>query len=85
MAGAGYRMKAYSKPQASSAPGATNGYYSPASEASYEQKRGKGLKICPYMPWSLTIDHPNQVWATDITQLSTRNRTNYFKHLEACG
>lgn len=30
---------------------------------------GKGHKIYPYLLRSLTIDHPNQVWATDISYI----------------
>ena len=30
-------------------------------------KRGKGHKIYPYLLRNLTIDHPNQVYAADIT------------------
>lgn len=30
-------------------------------------KPGRGHKIYPYLLRNLVIDHPNQVWATDIT------------------
>jgi len=32
-------------------------------------KAGKGHKIYPYLLRSLAIDHPNQVWATDIAYI----------------
>jgi putative transposase len=41
-------------------------------------KKGPGHKIYPYLLRNLTIDRPNQVWATDITYIPMRRGFVYL-------
>lgn len=44
----------------------------------HTSRRCKDHKIYPYLLRNLTIDRPNQVWATDITYIPMKNGFMYF-------